>query len=90
MSKIVFFVNFEDENDDLTITFEENKTVRELIPHVLQQLGIEYNNGDKKYCFMYGRKLISSEDHLDKTLKEIGLQNNRRLKVMDAFNLIAA
>ena len=87
MSRIVFFVNFEDENDDLTITFEENKTVRELIPHVLQKLGKECN---KKYCFMYGQKLISSEKYLDKTLKEIGLQNNRRLKVMDAFNLIAA
>ena len=89
MSRIVFFANFEDENDDLTITFEENKTVRELIPHVLQQLGKECNNGEK-YCFMYGQKLISSEKYLDKTLKEIGLQNNRKLKVMAVSNLIPA
>ena len=90
MSRIVFFANFEDENDDLTITFEENKTVRDLMPHVLQKLGKECNEGEKKYCFMYGQKLISSEKYLDKTLKEIGLQNNRKLKVMAVSNLIPA
>jgi len=87
---IVFFACFEDENDDLTIVMNEEKTVREMIPHVLQELGKECNGGVEKYCFMYGQKLISSEKYLDKTLKEIGLQNNRRLKVMSVANLIPA
>ena len=87
---IVFFACFEDENDDLTIVMNETTTVREMIPHVLQELGKECNGGVEKYCFMYGQKLISSEKYLDKTLKEIGLQNNRRLKVMSVANLIPA
>ena len=87
---IVFFACFEDESDDLTIVMNETKTVREMIPHVLQELGKECNGGVEKYCFMYGQKLISSEKYLDKTLKEIGLQNNRRLKVMSVANLIPA
>jgi hypothetical protein len=87
---IVFFACFEDESDDLTIIMNETKTVREMIPHVLQQLGKECNGGAEKYCFMYGQKLISSEQYLDKTLKEIGLKNNRRLKVMSVANLIPA
>jgi len=87
---IVFFACFEDESDDLTIVMNEEKTVREMIPHVLQELGKECNGGVEKYCFMYGQKLISSEKYLDKTLKEIGLQNNRRLKVMSVANLIPA
>lgn len=87
---IVFFAGFEDESDDLTIVFNEGKTVREMIPHVLQQLGKECNGGAEKYCFMYGQKLISSPKYLDKTLKEIGLKENRRLKVMSVANLIPA
>jgi hypothetical protein len=87
---IVFFACFEDESDDLTIVMNETKTVREMIPHVLQELGKECNGGVEKYCFMYGQKLISSEQYLDKTLKEIGLKNNRRLKVMSVANLIPA
>ena len=87
---IVFFACFEDESDDLTIVMNENQTVREMIPHVLQELGKECNGGVEKYCFMYGQKLISSEQYLDKTLKEIGLKNNRRLKVMSVANLIPA
>lgn len=87
---ITFFAAYEDENDDLTIIMNEQSTVREMIPHVLQQLGKECNGGDKKYCFMYGQKLISSEKYLDKTLKEIGLKDNRKLKVMNASNLIPA
>ena len=87
---IVFFACFEDENDDLTIVMNETTTVREMIPHVLQELGKECNGGVEKYCFMYGQKLISSEKYLDKTLKDIGLQNNRRLKVMSVANLIPA
>ena len=76
---IVFFASYEDENDDMTILFNDSKTVREMIPHVLQQLGKECNGGTGKYCFMYGQKLITSEIYLDKTLKEIGLKDNRRL-----------
>ena len=72
---IVFFACYEDESDDLTIIMNENKTVREMIPHVLQQLGKECNGGIGKYCFLYGQKLISSNEYLDKTLKEIGLKN---------------
>ena len=87
---IVFFASFEDENDDLTIIFNENKTVREMIPHVLKELGKDNSGGNEKYCFMYGQKLISSEQYLDKTLKEIGLKSNRRLKVMNAANLVPA
>ena len=88
---IVFFACYEDESDDLTILMNETKTVREMIPHVLRELGKECNDGGtEKYCFMYGQKLISSEQYLDKTLKEIGLKNNRRLKVMNAANLIPA
>ena len=87
---IYFFACYEDESDDLTIIMNETKTVREMIPHVLQQLGKECNGGIEKYCFMYGQKLISSEQYLDKTLKEIGLKNNRRLKVMSVSNLIPA
>ena len=87
---ICFFACYEDESDDLTIIMNETKTVREMIPHVLQQLGKECNGGIEKYCFMYGQKLISSEQYLDKTLKEIGLKNNRRLKVMSVSNLIPA
>ena len=87
---IVFFACYEDESDDLTILMNENKTVREMIPHVLQQLGKECNGGIDKYCFMYGQKLISSEENLDKTLKEIGLRNNRRLKVMSIDKLVPA
>ena len=69
----------------------ETKTVREMIPHVLRELGKECNGeGIEKYCFMYGQKLISSEQNLDKTLKEVGLKNNRRLKVMNVANLIPA
>ena len=84
---IVFFASYEDENDDMTILFNDSKTVREMIPHVLQQLGKECNGGTGKYCFMYGQKLISSEENLDKTLKEIGLKDNRRLKVMNIANM---
>jgi len=84
---IVFFASYEDENDDMTILFNDSKTVREMIPHVLQQLGKECNGGTGKYCFMYGQKLISSEKYLDKTLKEIGLKDNRRLKVMNIANM---
>lgn len=84
---IVFFASYEDENDDMTILFNDSKTVREMIPHVLQQLGKECNGGTGKYCFMYGQKLISSEKYLDKTLKEIGLKDNRRLKVMSVANM---
>jgi hypothetical protein len=87
---IVFFACYEDESDDLTIIMNENNTVREMIPHVLQQLGKECNGGIGKYCFLYGQKLISSNEYLDKTLKEIGLKNNRRLKVMSVSNLIPA
>lgn len=87
---ITFFAAYEDENDDLTIIMNEQSTVREMIPHVLQQLGKECNGGAEKYCFMYGQKLISSEKYLDKTLKEIGLKDNRKLKVMNASNLIPA
>ena len=87
---IVFFASYEDENDDLTIIFNQNKTVREMIPYVLQQLGKECNGGTEKYCFMYGQKLISSEKYLDKTLKEIGLKDNRKLKVMNDSHLIPA
>ncbi len=87
---IVFFASFEDENDDLTIIMNEIKTVREMILHVLQQLGKDTNVGIGKYCFLYGQKLISSEQHLGKTLKEIGLKNNRRLKVMRVDNLVPA
>ncbi len=87
---ICFFACYEDESDDLTIIMDETKTVREMIPHVLQLLGKECNGGIEKYCFMYGQKLISSEQYLDKTLKEIGLKNNRRLKVMSVSNLIPA
>lgn len=87
---IVFFVGFEDENDDLTVIMNETKTVREMIPHVLHELGKECNGGIEKYCFMFGQKLISSEKYLDKTLKEIGLKNNRRLKIMSVANLVPA
>jgi len=87
---IVFFACFEDESDDLTIVMNETTTVREMIPHVLQELGKECNGGVEKYCFMYGQKLISSEKYLDKTLKDIGLKDNRRLKVMSVANLIPA
>ena len=87
---IVFFASYEDENDDLTIVMNENQTVREMIPHVLQELGKECNGGIGKYCFLYGQKLISSEQNLDKTLKEVGLKNNRRLKVMSVANLVPA
>ena len=87
---IVFFASYEDENDDITILFNNSKTVREMIPHVLQQLGKECNGGTEKYCFMYGQKLISSEKYLDKTLKEIGLKDNRRLKVMSVANMNTA
>lgn len=88
---IVFFACFEDESDDLTIVMNESKTVKEMIPHVLHELGKECNgSGIEKYCFMYGQKLISSEQYLNKTLKEIGLKNNRRLKVMSVANLIPA
>jgi len=87
---IVFFASYEDENDALTIIMNEKKTVREMIPHVLQQLGKEYNGGDEKYCFLYGQKLISSKQYLDKTLKEIGLKDNRKLKVISVSNLIPA
>ena len=87
---IVFFACYEDESDDLTIMMNENNTVREMIPHVLQQLGKECNGGIGKYCFLYGQKLISSNEYLDKTLKEIGLKNNRRLKVMSVANLVPA
>ena len=69
----------------------ENQTVREMIPHVLKELGKECNGeGIEKYCFMYGQKLISSEQYLNKTLKEIGLKNNRRLKVVSVAHLIPA
>ena len=87
---IVFFACYEDESDDLTIIMNENKTVREMIPHVLQQLGKECNGGIGKYCFLYGQKLISSKDYLDKTLKQIGLKDNRKLKIMKASELIPA
>lgn len=87
---IYFFACFEDESDDLTIPMNESKTVREMIPYVLQLLGLDCNGGIEKYCFMYGQKLISSEQYLDKTLKEIGLKNNRRLKVMNVSSLIPA
>ena len=73
--EIVFFACYEDESDDLTIIMNENKTVREMIPHVLQQLGKECNGGIGKYCFLYGQKLI---------------KNNRRLKVMSVANLVPA
>ena len=88
---IVFFACYEDETDDLTIVMNETQTVREMIPHVLRELGKECNGeGIEKYCFMYGQKLISSEQYLNKTLKEIGLKNNRRLKVMSVAHLIPA
>jgi len=88
--EICFFACFEDESDDLTIPMNESKTVREMIPYVLELLGLDCNGGIEKYCFMYGQKLISSEQYLDKTLKEIGLKNNRRLKVMNVSSLIPA
>ena len=87
---IVFFASYTDENDALTIIFNENKTVREMIPHVLQQLGLECNGGAEKYCFIFGGRLISSKENLDKTLKQIGLKNNRKLKVVDASTMIPA
>jgi hypothetical protein len=88
---IYFFAGFEDEtDDDLTIVMNETKTVREMILHVLQEFGKECNEGIEKYCVMYGQKLISSEQYLDKTLKEIGLKNKRRLKIMSVSNLIPA
>ena len=87
---IVFFASYTDENDDLTIIFNENKTVREMIPHVLQQLNLECNGGTEKYCFIFGGRLISSEEYLDKTLKAIGLKNNRKLKVIDADKMVPA
>lgn len=87
---INFFASYEDENDELTIVMNENTTVRQMIPNVLEQLELECNGSIEKYCFMYGQKLISSERYLDKTLKEIGLGNNRRLKVMNVANLIPA
>ena len=88
---IYFFAGFEDEaDDDLTIVMNETKTVREMILHVLQEFGKECNGGIEKYCVMYGQKLISSEQYLDKTLKEIGLKNKRRLKIMSVSNLIPA
>ncbi len=87
---IYFFACYEDESDDLTIVMNENTTVRDMIPQVLEQLGKECNGGIEKYCFMFGQKLISSKQYLDKTLKEIGLKNNRRLKVMNVSNLIPA
>lgn len=87
---ITFFAAFEDENDELTIVMNETKTVREMIPFVLQQLGKECNGDAEKYCFMYGQKLISSKKYLDKTLREIGLQDNRKLKIMSVSNLIPA
>ena len=83
MDNILFFANFEDEtDDDLTVSLNESTTVREMMLHVLREFGKECNGGLEKYVFMYGQKLISSEKYLNKTLKEIGLQNNRRLKVM--------
>ena len=87
---IVFFASYTDENDALTIIFNENKTVREMIPHVLQQLGLECNGGTEKYCFIFGGKLISSKEYLDKTLKAIGLKNNRKLKVVDVKEMTPA
>ena len=83
---IVFFVSYEDEFDNMTVVLSEKKKVREMIIHVLKQLGKE-TIGTEKYCFMYGQKLISSPKYLDKTLKEIGLQSNRKLKIMNAANL---
>ena len=85
---ITFFVSYEDENEGLTIVMEENKTVREMILHVLQQLGIECNGYLEKYCILFGQKLISSKENLDKTLKEIGLKSNRRLKVIKTDDLV--
>ena len=87
---IIFFASYEDEIDDLTIKMNETSTVREMILHVLQQFGKECNGGLEKYCFMYGKKLISSEKYLNKTLKEIRLENNRRLKVINASKLVPA
>ena len=87
---IVFFASFEDENDSLTIIMNENKTVKEMITHVLKELGKECNGGTERYCLMYGQSLISSPKYSNKTLKEIGLKNNRKLKVMNVENLIPA
>ena len=68
----------------------ENKTVRKIIPHVLQEFGKENNGGIGKYCFLHRKKLTSSEQNLDIILKYVGLKNNTRLKVMSASNLIPA
>ena len=87
---IIFFAGFEDENDDLTIKMNENIKVRDMIPQVLKQFGLEYSGNIEKYCFMYGQKYISSKDYLDKTLKQIGLKTNRRLKIMRLDALIPA
>lgn len=98
---IVFFVAYGDENDDYTIVMNDAQTVREMIPHVLKELkkaniikneltDKEINEGTEKYCFIFGQKLISSKDHLDKTLKQIGLKDNRKLKIIKASELIPA
>ena len=81
---IVFFASYDDEIDDLTIITNENNTVREMMVHVLQQFGKECNGCiEKQYCFLFGKKLISDKKYLNKTMKEIGLENNKRLKFYD-------
>ena len=98
---IVFFVAYGDESDDYTIVMNDSQTVREMIPHVLRELKKakiikdeltekEINEGDKKYCFIFGQKFISSKDYLDKTLKQIGLKDNRKLKIMKLSGLVPA
>ena len=85
---IVFFVSYEDENEGLTIVMNENKTVREMILRVFHKLDIDCNGYLEKYCILFGQKLISSKENLDKTLKEIGLKSNRRLKVIKTDDLV--
>ena len=99
---ITFFVAYGDECDDYTIVQNESETVREMIIHVLKELkrvkiikddeitDKEIDEGGKKYCFIFGQKYISFPNYLDKTLKQIGLKDNRKLKIMKLSGLVPA
>ena len=84
----------DDIENPYSIVIEKNKTVREMIAQVLDRMELKTNGSIEqnleKYCFLFGKKLISDKKYLDLTVTEAGLKTGRNLKVYEIDKLIPA
>ena len=87
---IKFFAAFEESTDSVIVEIDDCLKVREMLPKILKKLEISDYYSTEKYCFIYGKKYISSPDYIDRTLKEVGLKSNRNIKVWDISHLTPA